>query len=182
MDDHPVPAVLTERDTAVIQKTPADGQDPSGQSTGPPEVRKKRNRKKKSGAESTEPQSLLKNDKLERELSKTDGSDFDSLVAAAIKSNNSCAFIHCSESTKLVGQTCPFCKRIFCLHHSLSEVHGCGMDAKIDARRSMLKEGIVYPGTGAVPSKLPDSTRRSQLKKALDKKLDKISHGKPKKN
>nr|XP_020826557.1 DNA-binding protein SMUBP-2 isoform X2 [Phascolarctos cinereus] len=55
--------------------------------------------------------------------------DFDALVSAAIKADNSCAFPRCRASVVTLGQLCPHCGRRFCLSHhipeSLGHCHAC---------------------------------------------------------
>jgi len=35
---------------------------------------------------------------------------------------------------KLFGRICPFCRNMFCLSHSMAEIHGCGEAAKKSQR------------------------------------------------
>ena len=66
------------------------------------------------------------------------------------------------------------------MNHGQPEVHGCGAEAKTSARRTMIREGKIYPGSG-VPDKKPDPIRRGQLEKLLDKKLTKLGDSRKKK-
>jgi hypothetical protein len=48
--------------------------------------------------------------------------DFDALVSAAIKADNTCSFAKCSASIVTLGQLCQLCGRRYCLSHHLPEV------------------------------------------------------------
>ncbi len=70
---------------------------------------------------------------------KTD--DFDELLEIFQKSNDTCSYKGCKVLTRTLGQNCEFCPNRFCLKHSLAEVHGCGEEAKRQARAHIRKEG-----------------------------------------
>jgi ATP-dependent RNA/DNA helicase IGHMBP2 len=55
------------------------------------------------------------------------------------KSNDVCNFKACKVLVKTLGQNCEFCRNRFCLQHSLAEVHGCGDEAKKQARAQIKK-------------------------------------------
>jgi ATP-dependent RNA/DNA helicase IGHMBP2 len=74
-------------------------------------------------------------------LSDMKSDDFDDLLNAFQKSNNVCNFIGCKTLVKTLGQTCEFCSNRFCLTHSLAEAHGCGDEAKKQARAHIRKTG-----------------------------------------
>lgn len=48
--------------------------------------------------------------------------DFDALVSAVVKADNTCSFSKCSASTTTLGQFCMHCSRRYCLSHHLPEV------------------------------------------------------------
>lgn len=103
-------------------------------------------------------------------LEKVDGDDLDSMIAAVQSVDRECSFKKCKTSTRTLGHNCEFCRRRFCLNHHIPEVHGCGDAAKAHARATIIREGVLYRGSG-VPDKRPDPTRKAQLQKKLDKKL-----------
>lgn len=103
-------------------------------------------------------------------LETVDPDDFDALIATTKEYDNKCVFPKCKVKTLTLGHTCRYCQRRFCLNHSMPEVHGCGDDVKAHARKTIIKEGMLYSGSG-VPSKLPDPTRKALLEKKMDKKL-----------
>jgi ATP-dependent RNA/DNA helicase IGHMBP2 len=103
-------------------------------------------------------------------LEKVAGDDLDSMIAAVQSVDRECSFKKCKTSTQTLGQMCEFCRRRFCLNHHMPEVHGCGDAAKSKARATIVREGVLYRGSG-VPDKKPDPTRKAQLQLKLDKKL-----------
>ena len=48
--------------------------------------------------------------------------DFDALVSAAVKADNTCGLAKCTASVATLGQLCLHCGRRFCLSHHLPEV------------------------------------------------------------
>lgn len=48
--------------------------------------------------------------------------DFDALVSAVVKADNTCSFSKCSASTTTLGQFCMHCSHRYCLSHHLPEV------------------------------------------------------------
>ncbi|XP_048774514.1 DNA-binding protein SMUBP-2-like [Ostrea edulis] len=103
-------------------------------------------------------------------LEKVAGDDLDSMIAAVQSVDRECSFKKCKTSTQTLGQVCEFCRRKFCLNHHMPEIHGCGDAAKAKARATIIREGVLYRGSG-VPDKKPDPTRKAQLQMKLDKKL-----------
>ncbi|XP_016041773.2 LOW QUALITY PROTEIN: DNA-binding protein SMUBP-2 [Erinaceus europaeus] len=97
--------------------------------------------------------------------------DFDALVEAAVKADSTCALGPCVASVVTLGQLCHHCGRRFCLSHHLPEVHGCGERARAQARQKLSREGARGPGSGGRGRTL-DPTRRAQLQRRLDQKLD----------
>lgn len=57
-----------------------------------------------------------------------------------IQNNNTCSYSGCKKNIKLLGQTCKFCCKLFCLSHHQAELHGCGEEAKIAARKETLQQ------------------------------------------
>ena len=107
-------------------------------------------------------------------FSKTKAEDFDELIAMATKLNTRCNFEKCKESITVLGQKCRFCAMTFCLSHHIPEVHGCGREAKGQARQLISKEGVLYHGSG-VPNKLPSADKKAALQRKLDSKLNKMA-------
>lgn len=96
---------------------------------------------------------LVKKDNLAQQLHKAeDVDDFDAMIAAVQKMDSICAFVKCKVSVQVIVAQCPHCRRRFCLNHGLPEVHGCGQDAKVAARKTLCREGKLIPGSG-VPNK-----------------------------
>ncbi|KAM6160185.1 DNA-binding protein SMUBP-2 [Erethizon dorsatum] len=100
--------------------------------------------------------------------------DFDALVSAAVKADNTCSFAKCSASVVTLGQLCQFCGRRYCLSHHLPEIHGCGEKARAHARQRISREGVLYAGSGTKDRSL-DPVKRAQLQRRLDKKLGELS-------
>ena len=100
--------------------------------------------------------------------------DFDSIIAAAMQENRTCAFPKCKTLTLTLGQNCEFCAKRYCLNHHIPEVHGCGAEAKAQARMRISRDGVLHRGSG-MPSKKPDPTKRAHLQRKLDSKLDDLA-------
>lgn len=100
--------------------------------------------------------------------------DFDALVSAVIKADNTCSFAKCTASTTTLGQFCMHCSRRYCLSHHLPEIHGCGEKARAHARQMISREGVLYAGSGTRDRAL-DPAKRAQLQRRLDKKLGELS-------
>ncbi|XP_028727335.1 DNA-binding protein SMUBP-2 [Peromyscus leucopus] len=100
--------------------------------------------------------------------------DFDALVSAVVKADNTCSFAKCSASTTTLGQLCMYCNRCYCLSHHLPEIHGCGEKARAHARQRISREGVLYAGSGTRDRAL-DPAKRAQLQRRLDKKLGELS-------
>lgn len=56
--------------------------------------------------------------------------DDDAFLDSLIKESETCYMKGCKASTKVLNETCRFCKHVYCLKHMGSEAHGCGADAK----------------------------------------------------
>ena len=94
--------------------------------------------------------------------------DFGKMLASFTKLDTQCAFNGCKQSIRTLGQLCKCCERTYCLSHHIPEVHGCGEAAKVRARQLASKPN------GAKP-KAFEATRKVQLHRKLDKKLDEMS-------
>nr|CAB3255538.1 ZF(AN1/A20like)-2 zinc finger protein 2 [Phallusia mammillata] len=95
--------------------------------------------------------------------------DFE-ILNDAIASNRICCHGNCSSYVTTTGQQCAVCKRMFCLKHSLPEVHGCGSGARTQARRQISRDGVLYQGGGVPDRKLP-ADKRAALKNKLSNKV-----------
>ncbi|XP_053208693.1 DNA-binding protein SMUBP-2-like [Panonychus citri] len=115
---------------------------------------------------------LTKNFDLNSKLDKLD--DFDEMLELVKQMDSVCFFIKCKVKTATLGQNCQFCKKRFCLAHSMPEIHGCGDAVRAYARSTVRKEGKIYPGLG-IPSKKPDPVKRSQLERKMNKKMEEMS-------
>nr|XP_020639747.1 DNA-binding protein SMUBP-2 [Pogona vitticeps] len=100
--------------------------------------------------------------------------DFDAMISAAIKDDNTCSFFKCKASIATLGQLCPHCNKRYCLSHHIPEIHGCGEKAKAHARQRISREGVLYAGSG-VKDKSLDPTKRAHLQRRLDNKLSELS-------
>ena len=105
------------------------------------------------------------------DLAQAKEEDFDALIAMATQLNTKCQFPKCKASTSCLGQNCEFCAKRYCLSHHIPEVHGCGDAAKQRARKLIVKEGVLYRGSG-VPNKKPDPIKRAHMQRKLDSKLN----------
>lgn len=56
--------------------------------------------------------------------------DDDAFLDSLIKESETCYMKGCKASTKVMNETCRFCKHVYCLKHMGSEAHGCAADAK----------------------------------------------------
>ena len=63
--------------------------------------------------------------------------DFDALVSAAIKADNTCGFAKCTASVVTLGQLCLHCGRRYCLGHHLPEVRGPGGPGLVGSGQTM---------------------------------------------
>uniref|UniRef100_A0A8D0GXF9 Immunoglobulin mu DNA binding protein 2 n=1 Tax=Sphenodon punctatus TaxID=8508 RepID=A0A8D0GXF9_SPHPU len=100
--------------------------------------------------------------------------DFDALISAAVKADNTCGFPKCKASVTTLGQLCLHCSKHYCLSHHIPEIHGCGEKAKMHARQRISKEGVLYAGSGAKDKSL-DPAKRAHLQRRLDKKLNELT-------
>ncbi|XP_012521067.1 PREDICTED: DNA-binding protein SMUBP-2 [Propithecus coquereli] len=100
--------------------------------------------------------------------------DFDALVSAAIRADNTCGLAECAASIAILGQFCQLCGRRYCFRHHLPEIHGCGERARAHARQRISREGVLYAGSGTKDRSL-DPAKRAQLQRRLDEKLGELS-------
>ena len=132
---------------------------------------------KKKEVKITNKPSKNKNDILTKKtaaaLAKVDADDFDGLISAVQNMDSKCHFKKCKQSTLMLSQTCMFCRQRFCYAHGMPEIHGCGDEAKLEARQVVIKEGILFRGN-TVPSKKIDPDKRAHLQRKLDKKLSEM--------
>ncbi|KAK1335647.1 hypothetical protein QTO34_003440 [Cnephaeus nilssonii] len=120
--------------------------------------------------------------------------DFDALVSAAMKADNTCGLAKCRASVVTLGQLCPTaatatasataCPRWaerrglvptrLALTLVSPQIHGCGERARAHARQRISREGVLYAGSGTKDRSL-DPAKRAQLQRSLDKKLGELS-------
>uniref|UniRef100_T1J301 PH and SEC7 domain-containing protein 4 n=1 Tax=Strigamia maritima TaxID=126957 RepID=T1J301_STRMM len=107
--------------------------------------------------------------------------DFDTLLRDFVNADRKCNFPKCKVLTVTLGMCCDFCRRRFCYSHGLPEVHGCGEEARKQARKSVLKEGNAGSAIG-VSNKKMNPVKRAHLERRLDKKLSELSNGRKSKS
>ncbi|KAL8606244.1 hypothetical protein ACOMHN_012876 [Nucella lapillus] len=113
-------------------------------------------------------------DQASEVLGKVADDDFDALIASVTALDSRCSSKKCKTLTNTLGRNCQHCRRRFCLQHLTPEVHGCGDAAKVHARQTISREGVLYSGSG-VPNKKPSADKRAQLERRLNKKLTKMN-------
>jgi len=89
--------------------------------------------------------------------------DDDEILDLCIKKNDCCSYPGCKKNIKLLGQTCKFCCKLFCISHHQAEIHGCGKEAKVEAKKESLIQ-FTHPKTLNV-------TKQAQLHKKLENNL-----------
>ena len=115
-----------------------------------------------------------KKNKKKTTKDKASTEDFDALMAEATLLNTVCNFVKCKNYTTTLGQNCMFCAKRFCVSHHIPESHGCGDAAKTRARTMLVKEGVLYRGSG-IPDKKLDPQKKVYLQRKLDEKLNKMT-------
>ncbi|XP_053123961.1 DNA-binding protein SMUBP-2 [Hemicordylus capensis] len=100
--------------------------------------------------------------------------DFDAMISAVVKADNTCFSPKCKANVTTLGQLCLHCNKRFCLSHHVPEVHGCGEKAKAHARQRISREGVLYAGSGLKDKSL-DPVKRAHLQRRLDKKLNELT-------
>ena len=78
-----------------------------------------------------------------KEEKSKDDDDFDSLLAAAALADSTCAHTKCKKKVTMLGVSCQFCRRRYCVEHSVPEIHGCAEEAKRHARSRQTRPGTV---------------------------------------
>ncbi|NXI36863.1 SMBP2 protein, partial [Galbula dea] len=146
-------------------------------------VQREKARREEAARKAPEPSASLQGSSRKKDKSKAKvksraesaaAEDIDSLISAAVKADNTCAFPHCKASVTILGQLCLHCNKHYCLSHHIPEVHGCGEKAKAQARQRISREGILYPGSGSKDKSL-DPARRAHLQQRLEKKLSELT-------
>uniref|UniRef100_F7CMA5 DNA-binding protein SMUBP-2 n=1 Tax=Monodelphis domestica TaxID=13616 RepID=F7CMA5_MONDO len=101
--------------------------------------------------------------------------DFDALVSAAIRADNTCWLPGCKASVVTLGQLCLHCGQRFCLSHHIPEVHGCGEEgSSTTPGRGSAEKGSCTPAVE--PRTRPwTPVKRVHLQRRLDKKLGELS-------
>ena len=99
-----------------------------------------------------------------------DANDLDAMLAEVSLADSTCSSPKCKKPVNLLSMRCQFCKLKFCMAHSIPEVHGCAEAAKRHARSQMSKES-----RGASRPKPISSSKRGQLQRKLDKKIESLS-------
>ena len=100
--------------------------------------------------------------------------DFDTICEEFENMNKVCNFTGCKTKVSIIGANCAHCRVRFCLNHSMAELHGCGEAARIAARQQLFKDKQVVPGSGSLKKGM-DPTKRAQIQRKLDKKLDNLA-------
>eukprot|EP00697_Spironema_sp_BW2_P013650 gnl/Spiro4/3848_TR1896_c0_g1_i1.p1 gnl/Spiro4/3848_TR1896_c0_g1~~gnl/Spiro4/3848_TR1896_c0_g1_i1.p1 ORF type:complete len:112 (+),score=17.43 gnl/Spiro4/3848_TR1896_c0_g1_i1:73-408(+) len=88
-------------------------------------------------------------------------------LEALAQQNDHCGVSSCRENVKLMPQTCPCCKRVFCLGHADPFRHGCGDDFRRMARAE-------FVASTKLPLEKPPKVkpeRKAALKFQLGKKI-----------
>lgn len=114
----------------------------------------------------------IKKKKKKKELSVK--SEIDDDIDTFVKETSNCGFAKCKANIKTIGQKCQFCQQMFCLSHHIAEVHGCGKEAKIKARQDIAKYGANMP-------KKMNETKKSQVQKKLNNKIEELEDSRKKK-
>lgn len=94
----------------------------------------------------------------------TEAEDDDSVLLEFRQLDRVCSYITCKTPLSLLGQQCQFCIRLFCLAHSMPEIHGCGDAVRRQARSASLLSALPKP-------KKVDVAKRANLQKKLDQKI-----------
>lgn len=123
-------------------------------------------------------QANSKKSKTTKTVTPTDTDDLDSLLEEMKEKDRKCNFPGCKKSANHLGIKCPFCKGRFCMTHNMAEVHGCEENARRHARQELEKQ---LRGNDSKGKRKLDPTRRVQLQKRLDKKIDDLSSGRQRK-
>lgn len=104
--------------------------------------------------------------------------DLDSLLEQMRVQDKTCNFTSCKKSVNHLGITCPYCHKKYCMTHNMAEVHGCGETAKRIAKQEYLKS---MEDRKQQHTTRTDPTKRAQLQRKLDKKINDMSSGRQRK-
>ena len=116
-----------------------------------------------------------KKDKREKQNMKNENNDdIDVLIAEMKLSDSVCKYPGCKRSVSLLGIKCEFCSNKHCTSHTIAEIHGCGLEAKRKAREKMMRQAQSRE-RGFEGGKTMDSTKRAQLQRRLDSKIEDMS-------
>ena len=99
-----------------------------------------------------------------------DSDDLDAMLAEVSLADSTCSSPKCRKGTNLLGMRCQFCNQRFCMAHSIPEVHGCAEAVKKHARSQISRES-----QGVSRAKPISSSKRAQLQRKLDKKVESLS-------
>lgn len=75
-----------------------------------------------------------------------------------------CTFAGCKEMVLAVLPCCEYCEGRFCTKHLLPEVHGCGVDARVEAKRQATNDAIAQ-------RKARKNIGNDEAKKKLQKRI-----------
>ncbi len=103
-----------------------------------------------------------------------DDEDLDLLIAELKLSDSTCKYPGCKKSVSLLGIKCELCSNKYCPSHTIAEIHGCGLEAKRKAREKMMRQAQSKE-RGFGGGKTMDSTKRAQLQRRLDSKIEDMS-------
>lgn len=98
--------------------------------------------------------------------------DDDELLNSVIESKNVCSYSNCKERVTLTGQQCRLCRCVYCLKHCIPEIHGCGDDAKVEARKEARH---LHHQQNSISSVTTKQYQRHQLQEKLHKMKEKRS-------
>lgn len=103
--------------------------------------------------------------KKENKIEKANAdASFDELLEAARQQDNICNAQRCKVKITILGQTCSYCNRRYCLEHSMPEVHGCGDRARREIRQTHLASS--QTASASVPER-----KRPYLERKLQEKI-----------
>ncbi|KAK9709418.1 hypothetical protein K7432_009064 [Basidiobolus ranarum] len=103
------------------------------------------------------------------------------LSSEPAKPNNECGEKKCHQKTSLMGFSCAYCQRKFCMKHRLPETHStaCEEKAKSASRASykqdsmrIITEEKKKPGSTYAPGGSSESKSRKNLEQRLKSKLN----------
>ena len=120
-------------------------------------------------SQSSEPddQPALVGTKISNTKKKTEEYDENEFLEKAIQESNNCMYNGCSKNIGVIKIVCKFCFGGFCVAHGQAEVHGCGDNARSDARYSHRNPKI-------------NDEKLSQLKNKIKEKINLLENRKPK--